>query len=233
MLWARRAPGTRFFARLVHSILSLWFLSTFLFNFEALLQASLDFVLHFGRRHCSWRLCFPAGQRQGVGAASEHISRHALIDKCRLLLCLTIPAAVVAVLCFGEGDSATVGLMVLCGFVCATGVVASTGGRAYVSPDNCSVPSSQFICREVRVFVAHAVISWVTGVALFPTLCRSHYVLMTCRSLWRHSKLCIRASQLSMHHQRRICHKCVDRLLGSWSAPRCAQLHNFKINVHT
>ncbi len=87
----------------------------------------------------------------------------------------------VVVLCFGDGDSATIGLMVMCGFVCATGVVASTGGRAYVSyvyPCPSVAVHVMFVCREVRTFVAHAVISWLTGSALHESKfsSRSHHL---------------------------------------------------------
>jgi len=43
--------------------------------------------------------------------------------------CILTVCAVVVVLCFGDADGATIGLMIMCGFVCATGAVASTGGR--------------------------------------------------------------------------------------------------------
>jgi hypothetical protein len=163
MPWARRAPGTQCFVRLAYIIPSWRFVSTFRFNFEG------SYRLHLISS------CILVGGTIVGACASPQVNTKVLAllvgilsgtpssTKCRLLLCLTILAAVVALLCFGEGDSATVGLMVLCGFVCATGVIASTGGRTYVLPINYPVSFSQSICREVQVFVAHAVISWLTG----------------------------------------------------------------------
>ncbi len=109
-------------------------------HFDACLvwQATFALVLHIDWGHCSGRLRFSSSERKGALAATQRFNRCAgsaifLLSVRDFFALLTIAVLVVVVLCFGDGDSATIGLMVMCGFVCATGVVASTGGRAYVS----------------------------------------------------------------------------------------------------
>jgi len=60
-----------------------------------------------------------------LGASSQNFLWH--------LLCMMLAVAVAVILCFGDADNATIGLMVMCGFVCAAGAAASLGGREYVS----------------------------------------------------------------------------------------------------
>ena len=153
-----------------------------------------------------------------LGASSQNFLWH--------LLCMMLAVAVAVILCFGDADNATIGLMVMCGFVCAAGAAASLGGREYVSQRAFALHQfaikltleqrSQRIRRACCHLLGYRHLSSAPPIQLRSSLCT--ITLTTYRCCGRHCRFHMRASQCSKRNEWRCRHECCTRLLGCWFA---------------
>ena len=189
-------------------------------------------VLHFSSGHCSGCVRFATRQLQGLVYAAEcrirRVPSHTFLF-CLLCTIVMLAVAVAVILCFGDADNATIGLMVMCGFVCAAGAAASMGGRAYVSllrmfaslqfATQLTVEQGgQRVCCARRHLVDHRCVH-----LLPPPVRRSSAICMTiiltaCRCCRRHCMFHMRASQRIKCAQWHCRLERSSGLLGCWFA---------------